>query len=78
LTLLSGSELLYLLQRHGYKAKIDLTEAKNVKSTAVSNLRRNVPQSSELDLIGELAVVVRVGLIGPESPPASGQVPDRP
>jgi restriction system protein len=28
LTLLSGSELLYLLQRHGHKAKIDLHEAK--------------------------------------------------
>ncbi len=28
LTLLSGSELLYLLGRHGYKAKIDLKEAK--------------------------------------------------
>lgn len=28
LTLLSGSELLYLLQRHGHKAKIDLAEAK--------------------------------------------------
>jgi restriction system protein len=30
LTLLSGSELLYLLGRHGYKAKIDIKEAKKV------------------------------------------------
>ena len=30
LTLLSGSELLYLLGRHGYHAKIDLKEAKKV------------------------------------------------
>jgi restriction system protein len=28
LTLLSGSELLYLLQKHGHRAKIDLAEAK--------------------------------------------------
>jgi restriction system protein len=30
LTLLSGSELLYLLSRHGYSAKIDLKEAKKI------------------------------------------------
>ena len=30
LTLLSGSELLYLLQKHGHKARIDLAEAKKV------------------------------------------------
>jgi len=30
LTLLSGSELLYLLGRHGYKARIDIKEAKKV------------------------------------------------
>jgi restriction system protein len=30
LTLLSGSELLYLLGRHGYEAKIDLKEAKKL------------------------------------------------
>jgi restriction system protein len=28
LTLLSGSELLYLLEQHGHKGKIDLAEAK--------------------------------------------------
>jgi restriction system protein len=28
LTLLSGSHLLYMLQRHGYKAKIDLRQAR--------------------------------------------------
>lgn len=30
LTLLSGSELLYLLERHGYKARIDIAEAKRL------------------------------------------------
>ena len=30
LTLLSGSELLYLLQKHGHKAKIDLADAKRL------------------------------------------------
>ncbi len=30
LTLLSGSELLYLLERHGYKARIDMAEAKRL------------------------------------------------
>jgi restriction system protein len=30
LTLLSGSELLYLLQRHGYRARIDLADAKKL------------------------------------------------
>jgi restriction system protein len=30
LTLLNGSNLLYLLERHGYKAKIDLKEAKDI------------------------------------------------
>lgn len=30
LTLLSGSELLYLLQRHGYKAMIDIADAKRL------------------------------------------------
>jgi len=30
LTLLSGGELLYLLQKHGHRAKIDLTEAKRI------------------------------------------------
>lgn len=30
LTLLSGSELLYLLEKHGHKARIDLAEAKKV------------------------------------------------
>jgi hypothetical protein len=32
LTLLSGSELLYLLSKHGYQAKIDLREAKKLLS----------------------------------------------
>jgi restriction system protein len=30
LTLLSGSELLYLLGKHGYEAKIDIKEAKSI------------------------------------------------
>jgi hypothetical protein len=30
LTLLSGSELLYLLAKHGYRAKIDIKEAKKL------------------------------------------------
>ncbi|HEY1464738.1 MAG TPA: restriction endonuclease, partial [Terriglobales bacterium] len=30
LTLLSGSELLYLLEKHGHRAKIDLAEAKRI------------------------------------------------
>jgi restriction system protein len=30
LTLLSGSELLYLLERHGYHARIDLKDAKRL------------------------------------------------
>lgn len=30
LTLLTGSELLYLLAKHGYHAKIDLNEAKKL------------------------------------------------
>lgn len=30
LTLISGSELLYLLERHGHQARINLTEAKQV------------------------------------------------
>ena len=32
LTLLNGSELLYLLQKHGHKAKIDLAEAKRLET----------------------------------------------
>ena len=32
LTLMSGGELLYLLEKHGYKAKIDLKEAKKILS----------------------------------------------
>ena len=35
LTLLSGSELLYLLGKHGYQAKIDLKEAKAILGEAV-------------------------------------------
>ncbi len=35
LTLLSGSELLYLLGKHGYQAKIDLREAKIILGEAV-------------------------------------------
>lgn len=34
LTLLSGGELLYLLQRHGYKARIDMREAKQIINQA--------------------------------------------
>ena len=34
LTLLSGSELLYLLSRHGYRAKIDIKEAKKLLGEA--------------------------------------------
>jgi restriction system protein len=30
LTLLSGSELLYLLQKHGHRARINLAEAKKI------------------------------------------------
>jgi restriction system protein len=33
LTLLSGSELLYLLQKHGHRARIDLAEAKRLGET---------------------------------------------
>jgi restriction system protein len=32
LTLLNGSELLYLLQKHGHKARIDLAEAKRLEA----------------------------------------------
>jgi restriction system protein len=39
LTLLSGSELLYLLQRHGHKAKIDLAEAKRFLAEQEQALR---------------------------------------
>jgi restriction system protein len=40
LTLLSGSELLYLLQRHGHKAKIDLAEAKRLLAEEEQSLRK--------------------------------------
>jgi restriction system protein len=43
LTLLSGSELLYLLQRHGHRAKIDLAEAKRLLAEQEQALRS--PQS---------------------------------
>lgn len=36
LTLMNGSNLLYLLEKHGYKAKIDLKAAKEIKSTRES------------------------------------------
>lgn len=36
LTLMNGSNLLYLLEKHGYKAKIDLKAAKETKSTRES------------------------------------------
>jgi len=39
LTLLNGANLLYLLEKHGYKAKIDLKAAKEVKSTRESDQR---------------------------------------
>ncbi|MFH0734363.1 MAG: hypothetical protein V1773_06120 [bacterium] len=32
ITLLSGSNLLFLLEKHGYHAKIDLREAKRILS----------------------------------------------
>lgn len=32
ITLLSGAQLLYLLEKHGHKARIDLKEAKQVLS----------------------------------------------
>jgi restriction system protein len=32
LTLLNGGELLYLLQKHGHKARIDLAEAKRLEA----------------------------------------------
>jgi restriction system protein len=43
LTLLSGSELLYLLQKHGHRAKIDLAEAK--RSLAEQEQALRSPQS---------------------------------
>jgi restriction system protein len=43
LTLLSGSELLYLLQRHGHRAKIDLAGAKKLLAEQEQALRN--PQS---------------------------------
>jgi restriction system protein len=43
LTLLSGSELLYLLQRHGHRAKIDLVGAKRLLAEQEQALRN--PQS---------------------------------
>ena len=33
LTLINGAELLYLLQKHGYKARIDLKEAKELNKS---------------------------------------------
>ena len=30
ITLMNGANLLYLLEKHGYKAKIDLNEAKEI------------------------------------------------
>jgi len=36
ITLMNGSNLLYLLEKHGYKAKIDLKAAKQTKSTRES------------------------------------------
>ena len=35
ITLLDGSNLLYLLEKHGYKARIDLKEAKETQSNSV-------------------------------------------
>ena len=41
LTLLSGSELLYLLQKHGHRAKIDLAEAKQLLAEQEKNRNRS-------------------------------------
>lgn len=38
LTLLNGSNLLHLLQEHGYKAKIDLQEAKQLAAAGQAEL----------------------------------------
>jgi restriction system protein len=43
LTLLNGSELLYLLEKHGHKAKIDLREAKRLLAEQEQVTRRPVP-----------------------------------
>ena len=43
LTLINGEELLYLLQKHGYKAKINLTEA---KESLKDGLKREASQGN--------------------------------
>jgi restriction system protein len=60
LTLLSGSELLYLLQKHGYRAKIDIAAAKqafaadptrsirgNLRSPSKTAYKESCPNSAE-------------------------------
>jgi len=43
LTLLSGSELLYLLQKHGHRARIDLAEARRLALESERSNRVNAP-----------------------------------
>ncbi|RYE54732.1 MAG: restriction endonuclease, partial [Sphingobacteriales bacterium] len=35
ITLLNGSNLLFLLEKHGHKARIDLAEAKRMQSNSI-------------------------------------------
>jgi len=49
LTLLSGSELLYLLGRHGYRAKIDIKEAKKLLGEA---LTQSISASRTTEAVG--------------------------
>ena len=46
LTLLSGSELLYLLQKHGYQAKIDIADAKKILAADLASLQARFGSSS--------------------------------
>lgn len=45
LTLLSGSELLHLLQKHGHRAKIDLPAAKKILAVESEQMSRSMPRS---------------------------------
>jgi restriction system protein len=42
LTLLNGSNLLFLLEKHGHRAKIDLHEAKVIMAQEKANLNENI------------------------------------
>jgi restriction system protein len=50
LTLLSGSELLHLLNKHGYAAKIDMSEARRIAKEGFSTARETQAPGVESEI----------------------------